>query len=154
MSTRCVEWSKAWWCAGAAILAGGISPNFWWTSEGSPYQGSLWKFWIALNWVRPFWLEHTCHNRSTCTRTRWCRWFHCFWASCIPFNQLTKDLPCAPIVALRGFISSTKCLLPSFSTNGSSDCWLQGKNYVIEELTEDSFKGIDIALFSAGGSIR
>ena len=28
-----------------------------------------------------------------------------------------------------------------------------GKNYRIEELTKDSFKGIDIALFSAGGSI-
>jgi aspartate-semialdehyde dehydrogenase len=28
-----------------------------------------------------------------------------------------------------------------------------GKTYVIEELTKDSFKGIDIALFSAGGSI-
>jgi aspartate-semialdehyde dehydrogenase len=28
-----------------------------------------------------------------------------------------------------------------------------GKSYLIEELTKDSFKGIDIALFSAGGSI-
>ncbi|KAF3790257.1 Aspartate-semialdehyde dehydrogenase [Nymphaea thermarum] len=29
----------------------------------------------------------------------------------------------------------------------------EGKEYVVEELTEDSFNGIDIALFSAGGSI-
>ena len=28
-----------------------------------------------------------------------------------------------------------------------------GETYVIEELTEDSFDGVDIALFSAGGSI-
>lgn len=31
---------------------------------------------------------------------------------------------------------------------------MQGKEYVVEELTEESFSGIDIALFSAGGSIR
>ncbi|KAJ6890878.1 hypothetical protein NC651_024398 [Populus alba x Populus x berolinensis] len=30
---------------------------------------------------------------------------------------------------------------------------LQDRNYTIEELTEDSFDGVDIALFSAGGSI-
>lgn len=29
----------------------------------------------------------------------------------------------------------------------------QGKTYTVEELTEDSFKGMDLALFSAGGSI-
>lgn len=29
----------------------------------------------------------------------------------------------------------------------------QDQNYVVEELTPDSFQGIDIALFSAGGSI-
>lgn len=29
----------------------------------------------------------------------------------------------------------------------------QGKDYVIEELNYDSFNGVDIALFSAGGSI-
>jgi aspartate-semialdehyde dehydrogenase len=29
----------------------------------------------------------------------------------------------------------------------------QDRNYTIEELTEDSFDGVDIALFSAGGSI-
>ncbi len=29
----------------------------------------------------------------------------------------------------------------------------KGRDYVIEELTEDSFKGVDIGLFSAGGSI-
>ncbi|CAN6454367.1 unnamed protein product [Victoria cruziana] len=29
----------------------------------------------------------------------------------------------------------------------------EGKEYVVEELTEESFSGIDIALFSAGGSI-
>lgn len=29
----------------------------------------------------------------------------------------------------------------------------QGKDYVIEELNHDSFNGVDIALFSAGGSI-
>ena len=28
-----------------------------------------------------------------------------------------------------------------------------GNSYTIEELTEDSFGGVDIALFSAGGSI-
>jgi aspartate-semialdehyde dehydrogenase len=28
-----------------------------------------------------------------------------------------------------------------------------GETYVIEELTEDSFDGVDIALFSAGGSL-
>ncbi len=29
----------------------------------------------------------------------------------------------------------------------------KGKEYVVEELTEDSFAGVDIALFSAGGSV-
>ncbi|CAI5522975.1 unnamed protein product [Closterium sp. Naga37s-1] len=29
----------------------------------------------------------------------------------------------------------------------------QGRTYTVEELTEESFKGVDIALFSAGGSI-
>eukprot|EP01018_Ginkgo_biloba_P029373 Gb_08137 [translate_table: standard] len=29
----------------------------------------------------------------------------------------------------------------------------EGRDYLVEELTEDSFRGIDIALFSAGGSI-
>ncbi|KAJ8435384.1 hypothetical protein Cgig2_006732 [Carnegiea gigantea] len=29
----------------------------------------------------------------------------------------------------------------------------EGRRYVVEELTEDSFNGVDIALFSAGGSI-
>lgn len=30
----------------------------------------------------------------------------------------------------------------------------QGRSFEVEELTEHSFKDIDIALFSAGGSIR
>ena len=30
----------------------------------------------------------------------------------------------------------------------------QGHPYEVEELNEDSFDGVDIALFSAGGSIR
>lgn len=32
--------------------------------------------------------------------------------------------------------------------------FIQGVKYIIEELTEESFSGVDIALFSAGGSIR
>ena len=31
---------------------------------------------------------------------------------------------------------------------------MQGREYTIEELTEASFQGVDLALFSAGGSIR
>ncbi|KAI4357283.1 hypothetical protein L6164_001243 [Bauhinia variegata] len=37
-----------------------------------------------------------------------------------------------------------------------SACWrlnFQENEYVIEELTADSFNGVDIALFSVGGSI-
>ncbi|CAI7851432.1 unnamed protein product, partial [Closterium sp. NIES-54] len=30
---------------------------------------------------------------------------------------------------------------------------MRGRTYTVEELTEESFKGVDIALFSAGGSI-
>ena len=43
-------------------------------------------------------------------------------------------------------------LLASARSAGKS-VEFQGKSIVIEELTEQSFEGVDIALFSAGGSI-
>jgi aspartate-semialdehyde dehydrogenase len=48
-------------------------------------------------------------------------------------------------------IANLKLLASARSAGKSVE--FAGKTYLIEELTKDSFKGIDIALFSAGGSI-
>ncbi|MEZ6192061.1 MAG: aspartate-semialdehyde dehydrogenase [Phycisphaerales bacterium] len=47
-------------------------------------------------------------------------------------------------------IGDLKMLASSRSAGKKID--FKGKTYTVEELTEDSFKGIDLALFSAGGS--
>ena len=53
------------------------------------------------------------------------------------------------IIELRNFpFDSLKVLASSRSAGKKID--FKGKNYIIEELSRDSFKGIDIALFSAG----
>jgi len=53
------------------------------------------------------------------------------------------------IIELRNFpFDSLKVLASSRSSGKKID--FKGKNYIIEELTKDSFKGINIALFSAG----
>src|SRR3954462_5526771 len=56
------------------------------------------------------------------------------------------------VLAERNFpIKSLKVLASARSAGKAVD--FQGKTYAVEELTHDSFKGVDIALFSAGGSI-
>lgn len=52
----------------------------------------------------------------------------------------------------RNFPYSNIKMLASARSAGKSQEF-EGNNYVIEELTEKSFAGVDIALFSAGGSI-
>ena len=52
----------------------------------------------------------------------------------------------------RNFPVGKLTLLASARSAGK-EAEFRGKKIVIEELTEDSFKGVDIALFSAGGSI-
>jgi len=56
------------------------------------------------------------------------------------------------VLAERKFPVGNLRLLASARSAGKSVEYL-GKSYAIEELTHDSFKGIDIALFSAGGPI-
>lgn len=56
------------------------------------------------------------------------------------------------VLAERRFPIGNLKLLASARSAGKPVDFL-GKTYTIEELTHDSFKGIDIALFSAGGSI-
>src|SRR3954470_1012877 len=56
------------------------------------------------------------------------------------------------VLAERDFpIKSLKVLASARSAGKTVD--FRGKAYTIEELTHDSFKGVDVALFSAGGSI-
>lgn len=56
------------------------------------------------------------------------------------------------VLAERKFpFKSLKLLASARSAGKKID--FAGKTYTVEELTRDSFKGIDIALFSAGGSI-
>ena len=52
----------------------------------------------------------------------------------------------------RDFPYSSVKMLASARSAGS-EVEFDGENYIVEELTEDSFDGQDIALFSAGGSI-
>ena len=55
------------------------------------------------------------------------------------------------LLAERDFpIGDLKMLASSRSAGKTID--FKGKTYTVEELTEDSFKGVDLALFSAGGS--
>ena len=55
------------------------------------------------------------------------------------------------LLAERDFpIGELKMLASARSAGKTID--FKGKTYTVEELTEDSFKGVDLALFSAGGS--
>lgn len=56
------------------------------------------------------------------------------------------------VLAERKFPFTSIKLLASARSAGKKIDFM-GKTYAVEELTKDSFKGIDIALFSAGGSI-
>lgn len=56
------------------------------------------------------------------------------------------------VLAERKFPFTSIKLLASARSAGKKIDFM-GKTYTVEELTKDSFKGIDIALFSAGGSI-
>src|SRR5439155_531919 len=56
------------------------------------------------------------------------------------------------VLAERQFPIKTLKLLASARSAGKS-VEFAGKTYVVEELTKDSFKGVQIAFFSAGGSI-
>ena len=56
------------------------------------------------------------------------------------------------ILAERRFPFSRLTLLASARSAGREIEFL-GKTYVVQELTEDSFDGVDLALFSAGGAI-
>src|SRR4029078_9512297 len=56
------------------------------------------------------------------------------------------------VLAERKFpLKSLKLLASARSAGKSID--FAGKMHTVEELTKDSFKGVDIALFSAGGGI-
>src|SRR6185312_7423145 len=52
----------------------------------------------------------------------------------------------------RNFPVGKLTLLASARSVGK-DLTYKGQTYTVQELTKDSFKGVDIALFSAGGSI-
>eukprot|EP00898_Chlorokybus_atmophyticus_P007489 jgi/Chlat1/7741/Chrsp66S07218 len=84
----------------------------------------------------------------------------------ITMATATKDGPCIAVVGVTGAVgqeflsvlaerdfpySSVKMLASARSAG--KEVAFDGKHHVIEELTEDSFSGVDIALFSAGGSI-
>src|SRR3984957_5785753 len=56
------------------------------------------------------------------------------------------------VLAERNFPIKSLTLLASARSAGKSVDFA-GKTYIVEELTKDSFKGIQIAFFSAGGSI-
>ncbi|CAM6127972.1 unnamed protein product [Calypogeia fissa] len=56
------------------------------------------------------------------------------------------------VLASRNFPYSSLKLLASKRSAGKHVTF-EGRDYVIEELNEDSFSGVNIALFSAGGSI-
>ncbi|MBB5172022.1 aspartate-semialdehyde dehydrogenase [Texcoconibacillus texcoconensis] len=56
------------------------------------------------------------------------------------------------ILEERSFPVNTLKLLSSKRSAGKT-LTFKGEEYVVEEATEDSFEGIDIALFSAGGSV-
>jgi len=56
------------------------------------------------------------------------------------------------VLAERDFPIASLKLLASARSAGKTMAF-KGNDYTIEELTEDSFKGINLALFSAGGSI-
>src|SRR4051812_43079309 len=56
------------------------------------------------------------------------------------------------VLAERQFPMKSLKLLASARSAGKT-IEFQGKPYVIEELTKDSFRGVEIAFFSAGGNI-
>ncbi len=47
----------------------------------------------------------------------------------------------------------SQCRMLASARSAGKTLDFKGKSYTVEELTESSFKGVDIALFSAGGSI-
>ncbi|MGE4285557.1 MAG: aspartate-semialdehyde dehydrogenase [Phycisphaerae bacterium] len=55
------------------------------------------------------------------------------------------------LIEERGFEFDSLKLLASARSAGKKIAFM-GKEYTVEEMTDDSFKGVDIALFSAGGS--
>ena len=57
------------------------------------------------------------------------------------------------VLAERNFPIKTLKLLASPRSAGKTMQY-GGKDYTVEALTHDSFEGVQIALFSAGGSIR
>src|SRR5437763_16625972 len=56
------------------------------------------------------------------------------------------------VLAERRFPIKSMKLLASAKSAGKT-VEFQGKTYIVEELTKESFKGVEIAFFSAGGSI-
>lgn len=81
----------------------------------------------------------------------------------------TKEMPANPVVAVCGatgavgremllvleqhnFPASQIKALAS-SRSAGTKIPFKGEELIVEEMTEDSFKGVDIALFSAGGSV-
>src|ERR1700760_2025560 len=56
------------------------------------------------------------------------------------------------VLAERNFSMASLKLLASKNSAGEKMTF-KGQEYTVEELTHDSFKGVQIALFSAGGSI-
>src|SRR5271169_5260080 len=56
------------------------------------------------------------------------------------------------VLAERDFPIQSLRLLASARSAGKQ-VEFRGKSHIVEELTKDSFKGIDIAFFSAGGGI-
>ena len=56
------------------------------------------------------------------------------------------------ILEQRGFPIGELRMLAS-SRSAGKELTFKGKTHTVEELAEDSFKGVDLALFSAGGSI-
>src|SRR3954469_7445002 len=56
------------------------------------------------------------------------------------------------VLAERNFPIKNLRLLASARSAGKTVTY-RGETFTVEELTKDSFKGVEIALFSAGGSI-
>ena len=56
------------------------------------------------------------------------------------------------VLEQRNFPIGNLRLLASARSAGKTITF-KGKTYTVEELTEQSFKGVELALFSAGGSI-
>ncbi len=81
-------------------------------------------------------------------------------------NQSTLNSPSVAVVGVTGAVGQEflavleqrnfpigKLTLLASARSKGKTVTFKGKEYTIEELTEDSFKDVDLALFSAGGSI-